>query len=360
MGGAENFSSQLLDWFRRRKVPVRAWTTFGPLNTRLNAMGIKSKKIPIIVDIIGDWKGLVKGAVLFPLAALYYGYLVFINRDSGVILVTGFIEKIVVTLWAKIFKVPIVWIEFGPLQTVFSKFWGLPKFLYRLASRYTDFVIEPSRNTEKNNKNIAGFKPGVTKVIPCGIGPLKKVSAIPEKFTAYCVSRMEQGKGQDLLISAWPKVVKKYPAAKLYFIGVGDFRPILEKQAADLGIKNSVVFLGWVKDLAKTAARFSVAIFPTIWPMEGMSLVFMEAMSINKPIICFKWGSNLELVNSGGALMVQKGNIQKLSKAIIYAFSHKDEMSRLARNSRRRFDLYFSLNVVGPKYEKVFLNAQNE
>lgn len=358
MGGAENFNTQLLSWFKKRGIPVKAWTTFSPLNENLKSSGIKANKIPFIIDLIGDWKGLLKGLMLLPFAVVYYANLTYKNRGSGTIVMSGFIEKILVTPWAKIFNIPVVWIEFGPMQSIFIKFWGFPKLLYRLVSRLPDFVIVPSRNTRDSNVNITNLSTARTKVIPCGIAPLQKVSARILKQTAYCVSRMEKGKGQDLLIAAWPKVVKRFPRAKLFLIGEGDFRLTLEREVAKLNMEKSVIFLGRVEDLAKTIAPFSLAVLPTVWELEGLSLVFMEAMSIGKPIVCFKWGSNLDLVDENTALMVPKADIARLSNAIIDIFSNPRKGKKLGEMARKRFEKLFTITKTAPQYEEVFLEAQ--
>lgn len=359
MGGAENFYIQLLTWFKRKNIPVKAWTTFPRLIKGLKANHIKTGKIPVIIDIIGDWKGLIKGIAFSPFALFYYAILSYKNRKSGTFFLAGYIEKILVTPWAKLFRAPVVWVEFGPLETIFSKFWGMPKFLYNLVSKLPDYVIEPSINTREHNINITGISPETVCIIPCGIGPLSKVIAKPMDYSAYCVSRMEPGKGQDLLIKAWPKVVERYPQAKLYFIGEGDFRPALEGLVTDLRIRKSVIFMGWVDNLAKSVAPMSLAIFPSVWALEGLSLVFMEAMSIGKPIVCFGWGSNLELVDNKCALMVPKGDINALSNAIKHIFSDPKLAEELGRNAKKRFNDRFVIDKTAPQYVKVLIEAQN-
>ncbi len=358
MGGAENFNTQLLVWFQKHKTPVKALTTFSPFNKSFKNFGIKSVKIPIVVDVIGNWKGLVKGLVLFPFAALYYAYITYKNRDSGTILLTGFIEKILVTPWAKFFNIPIVWVEFGPLQEIFSKFFGFPKFLYRLVSKLPDFVIEPSQNTRINNLNVSGLSTAKTKFIPCGINPLKPSLSTPRNLTAYCVSRMEQGKGQDLLIMAWPKVLRKFPKAKLYFIGDGNFQYQLQKLVNKLKLSNSVTFLGVVENLEKEVSNFSLGVFPSVWPLEGFGLVLLEAMSLGKPIVCFNFGPYPEIVNSDCSIMVEKGNINDLSEAIIRIFSNPSLAKKLGENGKKRFSQHFTMAKIAPLYYKVLLKAQ--
>ncbi len=358
MGGAENFMTQLLTEFRNQKIPIKVWTTNTEFNKSLALKRINAGKIPVVIDIIGDWKGLIKSIFLLPIAVFYYAWITYLNRDLGTILLSGFIEKILVTPWAKIFNIPVVWIEYGPLGSVFSKFFGLPKLTYRLVSKLPDFIIEPSENTRINNLNITGFSTARTKVIPCGINPLKIKEGKVEEYTAYCVSRMEKGKGQDLLIKAWSKVIRKFPKAKLYFIGEGDFQKHLENLAKNLNLNKSVVFMGKVKNVAKAVSGFSVGVFPSIWPLEGFGLVLLEAMSLGKPVICFDAGPYPEIVNSECALILEKENIEALSKGIIKIISDNRIAEKLGKNGRKRFNKYFTVGKISVRYYSVLLEAQ--
>ena len=358
MGGAENFNTQLLSWLKRNKVPVKAWSTHVTFNKYLTSQGISAGKIPFVVDGIGDWKGLIKGILLFPAASVYYAYLTFKNRKSGTIVMSGFIEKILVTPWAKLLNIPVVWIDFGPWQTIFSKFFGLPRVLYRAVSKLPDFVIEPSENTRIKNLNITGISTAKTKIIPCGINPLKSVPSTPKKLTAYCVSRMELGKGQDLLIKAWRKVVTRFPSAHLYLIGEGDFRRELEQLVRKMDLTGSVTFLGRVDNLAKEISSISLGIFPSVWPLEGFGLVLLEAMSMRKPVVSFDAGPYPEILNSDCSIVVDKGNIDELSKAILRIFSEPKLARRLGGNGKKRFNKYFTINKIAPQYGTILLEAQ--
>jgi len=360
MGGAENGLTQILSWIRKQGIPVRAWTTNSQWNKDLEAEGIEAHKIPIVVDIVGDWKGLVKGIVLFPFAFIYYGYITYKCRDYGTIHLSGFIEKVMVTPWAKLMNIPVIWKEHGPLEMIFKKFLGMPKFLYHLVSKLPNYVIVPSVHTKKSNKSITGLVYSRTVVVPSGVNPPKAVHAKARNFTAYCVARMERGKGQELLIKAWVKVLQKFPKAKLYFTGKGDFQKELEVLVEDLNLKNSVVFLGWVKDLSKTVAPFSIAVLPSVWPLEGFGLVLVENMALGKPIVCFDAKPYSEVVSKDCAIMVKKGSIAELSKAIIKLFSQPKLAKRLGCNGKKRYKKYFITDKISSRYGEVFLRAQVE
>lgn len=222
-GGAESFNQGLLKWLAGQGVSVSAWTTNRSFATRLISAGVSTARIPLVVDLIGDWKGLIKGLFLLPFAFFYYGWLVYRSRFTDIILMTGFVEKILVAPWAVLFSLPVVWIEFAPLQTVFSKFFSLPRLLYRLVSWSPRYLISPSHHTVSSNIHLVGVSAARTEIIPCALNltfsPPKHLN--PNSRLVCCVSRLELGKGQDLLISAWPQVLKSVPDAKLRLVGEG-------------------------------------------------------------------------------------------------------------------------------------------
>jgi len=179
-----------------------------------------------------------------------------------------------------------------------------------------------------------------------------------EELTAYCVSRMEEGKGQDLLIRVWPRVLRKFPGARLYLIGEGGFRKYLEKLVVKLRLEKSIIFLGRVDDIAKEISRFALGVFPSVWPLEGFGIALLEAMSLGKPIICFDSGPYSEIVNGDCAILVGKANVNGLSEAVINLFSNQKVAARLGKNGRKRFNRYFRIDKIAAAYLDVLLRAQ--
>lgn len=359
-GGAEYFNRQLLTWFVSQGVKVKALTTLDLFRKRLKKSGIETQNIPIVIDIIGDWKGLLKGIFLFVPGIFYYAKLVIKNRNEGVILLSGYIEKILVTPWAKLLNVPVVWVEHGPLSPILNRFFGFPKILYRFVARFPDYVIFPSEFSMNNNLNISGIDKTKVIVVNDGIMPLKKYQSKIVRHTAYCASRLEEGKGQDILVRAWKKVIEKFPDAKLYIIGTGDFKTKLEKLVDELNLQGNVILTGWVEDLAKKISTIELGVFPSVWNLEGFGVVLLEAMSLGKPIVCFNHGPYPEVVDKRCALIVKQKNPESLSRAIIKVFSDQDLSKSLGVEGNKKFDKLFTIKKCGSEYTRIFEKAIND
>lgn len=356
-GGGENFTRELLSWFASQGVKVKAYTTSNPFAKKLRRDAIKTKKIPIVIDIIGDWKGFLKGLIFFIPGIFYYAKLVIQNRDEGVFFLSGYIEKVLVTPWAKLLNIPIVWVEHGPLSPVLSISFGIPGVLYRFVARYPDYVIFPSRFSMESNLKISGIDKGKMIVVNDGIRPLKKYPGRLMPNTVFCVSRLEEGKGQDILIKAWKNVVKVFPDAKLYIIGTGDFRFKLDKIISELDLQRNVVLTGWVKDLAHKISSVELGAFPSVWSLEGFGVVLLEAMSLGKPIVCFDHGPYPEVVDENCALVVKQRDPESLSDAIVKVFSDQNLARKLGEQGKRKFEQLFTIEKCGLGYAKVFEKA---
>jgi glycosyltransferase involved in cell wall biosynthesis len=102
---------------------------------------------------------------------------------------------------------------------------------------------------------------------PSGAGPL-----------VVCVGRLCRQKGQDVLLEAWPAVVRQMPAARLVLVGDGPDADRLHS-----GAPASVEFAGAALDAAPWYRAADVVVLPSRW--EGMALVPLEAMACARPVL---------------------------------------------------------------------------
>ena len=145
-----------------------------------------------------------------------------------------------------------------------------------------------------------------------------------------CVSRLEKGKGQDLLIEAWPRVLEKYPNAKLKIIGEGSM--ILKSC-------RNVEVTGWIENAIKDIAKASVLVFPSRWELEGFGLVMLEAMSQNVPVVAYNSGTAREIVSEESGILVDD-----LAEGIIKM------LEKPTTGGKKRFLENYTLDVIGPRY----------
>ncbi len=101
------------------------------------------------------------------------------------------------------------------------------------------------------------------------------------------VARLWSGdiyKGVDVTIRALPQIAKHFPEVKYLVIGRGDDRPRLEQLARDLGVREIVVFAGFVPT-AELVDHYRVADAYIMPSQEGFGIVYLEAMACGLPVL---------------------------------------------------------------------------
>ncbi len=126
-----------------------------------------------------------------------------------------------------------------------------------------------------------------------------------------------QRKGLPVILKTIPELLKEIPGLTLQVIGNNQNLGKMKKLVHQLGVGESVEFIGWIPyEKIKTYYRkASVFVMPSL--MEGFGLVFLEAMAQGLPVIGGNVGGTLELIKDGeNGILVSPRNSQALKKAI--------------------------------------------
>jgi len=121
-----------------------------------------------------------------------------------------------------------------------------------------------------------------------------------------CVSRLVARKGQDVLVSGWPRVLARHPDARLLLVGGGPAEKSLRRAVARLGLERSVVLTGPVAadELPAYYAAGDVFAMPCRTrraglDVEGLGMVFLEAAACGRPVVAGTSGGAPEAVQEG-------------------------------------------------------------
>ena len=134
---------------------------------------------------------------------------------------------------------------------------------------------------------------------------------------ALTVGRHVYYKGYEYLLSAMAKLRSE---AVLVMIGSGVLTPDLQRQAAELGIRERVLFLGELADAGLVSAMHRCDFFclPSIEPSEAFGIASAEAMSCGKPTVVCELGNGVNYLNRDGvtSLTVPARDAGALAEAI--------------------------------------------
>ena len=129
------------------------------------------------------------------------------------------------------------------------------------------------------------------------------------------VARLVPIKAIHLFLQAAREVLRQKPDALFLIVGDGELRAQLEAQSRELGIANSVRFLGFRADLPRIYADLSCMVLCSL--NEGLPVAVIEALAAARPVVATDVGSVKNLVeNEQTGLLVPSGDVAALARGI--------------------------------------------
>lgn len=142
-------------------------------------------------------------------------------------------------------------------------------------------------------------------------------------------------KGHDTLIRAAAEIGSEFPDLTLEVVGQGPEQARLQALAQQLEIGNRVRFLGHQPRQAVAEAMRRCTVFALPSRYEGLGCVYLEAMSVGKPVIGCRGQGIAEIVRHGSnGFLVGPDNERELALAL--AMLLRDEPRRLSLGAAAR------------------------
>ncbi len=366
LGGAESYMNALvLKWLELGSTVYLA--TNLKRYADLYPKEVKIDLVPYIIDINGDWKGLIKSFVFLPFSIIYYSKLLhkYKIKNIDVLLASNFSDKLLVSFLSVIFRIPIVWIEYGRLHTVFKRNFYFPKVIYRLAKNIPKTVIVPSKNTLESLIIDARVSLSKLDLIPCGteIPLYYKPSSILKrklsgKYVIGNISRITREKGQDIIISAAPDILKVIPNAIFLLIGDGPDRSEFEQLIKERNLEDYFILPGFVGEVKDYYPLMDTFVFPTIWEMEGFGIVSIESMMYGVPVVASNIRPVSEIIDDyQTGLLFKPGNPQDLSKKVIELYENHKLRSKIIKLAREKAHKKYDIVNISQKIYEVLNDA---
>lgn len=213
-----------------------------------------------------------------------------------------------------------------------------------------DLVVVPSahfQTTIQNKFNIHQDKIFISPSTGINTELFQKLPHKDESiFTIGFVSRIDQGKGWDILIQAIDKLKKMDTPKRLqvFLIGGGDKEKELKTMISNHQLTDIVYIIGCVehRKLPYWYNKMDLFIFPTTLN-ESLGLVGLEAMSCGVPVIGSNIGGLKEYIKNGvNGKLFTPGDADELSLKIFEFMQlsqiEKDQYSREAVKTAKNYD----------------------
>ncbi len=196
--------------------------------------------------------------------------------------------------------------------------------------------IAISRGLARYLAGTEGFDERGFEIVHYGIAP----RAEPKPYAGraprlLCVGRLIPIKGHIVLLRAFAQAKRDVPELELDVAGRGPLEPALRALARELGVAESVRFLGYVAPIQQAIENSAIVVVPSMG--EGFGMVALEAMERARPVIAAAIGGLGELVRDGETgLLVEPGEAEPLARAIVELARELDRAARMGQAGRRR------------------------
>jgi len=178
---------------------------------------------------------------------------------------------------------------------------------------------------------------------------VRRRHGLGERPTVISVARLVEWKGHDTVLRALPAIIAEVPDAMYLIVGDGPFRADLERLVARLGLRDRVVFAGFVPDselpayyrAADVLAVPSREVIEDI-PIEGFGIVYVEAGACGLPVVGGRGGGTDESIEDGvTGFRVDHGDPSAVADAVVRVLADRELAQRMGEAGRRRaVDLY--------------------
>ncbi len=163
----------------------------------------------------------------------------------------------------------------------------------------------------------------------------------PGKHMIAC-GRLSKQKNYTMMLEAFKLVLEQYPDEKLLIYGEGDLKDELQQYVNELGIKESVKFMGFSENMDQNYKNAKMLLMTSDY--EGMPNVILEALASSVPVVstdCPCGGPRMVIEDGVNGFLNKTGDVQMFADSIIYLLSHVNELNSMKKKayySAKQFD----------------------
>lgn len=175
-----------------------------------------------------------------------------------------------------------------------------------------------------------------------------------DDFVLVYVAEFIRRKNHQFVIKAAKKLHEKIPNLKILLAGRGVLRKRMEAMVKELGIEDTVIFLGFRKDIQNVISMADIGISAS--RQEGLGLNLIEEALLGLPLVATEDRGHKEIIDhdSNGFLFAQ-GDEDTFVRQIEQLYLNEDlrfAMGKNARGSAQKFLLKNTLNDLSVIYRK--------
>ena len=171
-----------------------------------------------------------------------------------------------------------------------------------------------------------------------------------------CIARLSEQKGLTYLIDAMSLLTIK--DIRLFIVGEGELREELENKVKELNLQDSVIFLGYRKDIVECINSFDFCVLPSVF--EGFGLVAIEAFMNSKTLVATDIPGLNEVVTNKNGVLVPAKDPAALASAIDKLATDATLRQELSSQAKKDYENKFSYPLFLENYRELYRELKGE
>lgn len=311
--------------------------------------------------------------ISLPLLLLIFLFLKFKNKIEAIVCF-GYLEKILIAPFAKIFKIQNIWLENPDTDYSRIKKNKFLFFVFKASSRLAKIIA--LNDFSKHQLMLNGIKEENVYIIPPGIklnlyqnqeNIFSQIAETEQKnknkkfYTIGTAVNLKSRQKIENLFQAAKKCLSVIPNLQLIIIGEGEERKNLSWMAKRMEIDTMVWFLGEQKSLKKWLASFDIFVSTcNTLSLEDINIT-LQAMTSGLPILGQKNIGLEDLIKDNlNGFLVNMDNNEELAQFIIKLRQNKNLSKQLKQNGRNIVETNFSVQSMADGFIKVMNDRKNK
>jgi glycosyltransferase involved in cell wall biosynthesis len=171
----------------------------------------------------------------------------------------------------------------------------------------------------------------------------------PDVFAFFYVGRLNPVKDLTTMLDAFAALPADVAfRARLYMVGDGTERAILEARRDALGLRERVTFLGARSDVSEVLMAADGFVMSS--KSEGLPMALLEAMAAGVPCVATAVGGIPELFGGDRGLSVPAQDPSALADAMAAIVRSPELRQRLVANAAANLITHYALDAVANRY----------
>jgi len=265
------------------------------------------------------------------------------------------------------FIIPLLRLRYKVVVTTHNSFvvtdkWKKYEWFFQLNERY--FIRFANKVTCVSKNEVRKFKENINLTvtyIPNGVNPVinNEINSIFEgNYIFFGAGRIIRTKALDILLKSLHEIKYK---GKLIVAGDLDQNISYKNELLILSHELDVIYLGLIKEKKLLLTYLSEAklfVYPS--SIEAMSMMLLEAASVQTPIICSDIVENKDIFSDDEVLFFKTDDYIDLSNKITYALANEDDMKRRAMKAYEKLIKDYNWEKISENYSGIYDNLLNK